>query len=141
MFAGSGLFHLIMSYQQAKESFPTPILSVQTKDLPALPTQVLAKNTKQAVKIDLVNNDGKLFWLVQENMIKAEVAALVNEAHDHSHKEHSHSAPAGPKLISVDDVYTELDMRSLVARRAANYAKLPETEIVSSSLITHLCSL
>lgn len=137
MFAGSGLFHLIMSYQQAKESFPTPILIVQTKDLPALPTQLLAKNIKQAVKIDLVNNDGKLFWLVQENMIKAEVAALVTEAHDHSHKEHSHSAPSGPKLISVDDAHTELDMRSLVARRAANYAKLPETEIVSSSLITH----
>jgi len=137
MFAGSGLFHLIMSYQQARESFPTPILSIQTKDLPVLATQLLAKNIKQAVKINLVNNDGKLFWFVQENMIKAEVAALVSESHDHSHKEHRHSAPVGPKLISVNDAHIKLDLRGLATKRAANYAKLPETDIVSSSLITH----
>lgn len=137
MFAGSGLFHLIMSYHQSKQSFPTPLVSIETKDLTPHITQFLAKNIEQAVKIDLVNNDGKLFWLVQENMIKAEVAALVSEAHEHSHKEHHHSAPRGPKLISVDDAQTKLDMRSLARKRAANYANLPETDIVSTSLITH----
>lgn len=137
MFASSGLFHLFMSYQQAKESFPTPILTVQTNNLTSRATQALVNSIEQAVKIDLVNNDGKLFWLVQENMIKAEVAALVSEAHDHSHKDHHHGAVAGPMLISIEDADTHLDTMSLAKKRAANYANLPETDILSSTLITH----
>ena len=136
-FASSGLFHLIVSYQQAKQSFTTLTPKIQTSDLNSSAALLLANSIGQAVKIDLINSDKKLFWLIQESMIKAQVASLITEAHDHSHKVHHHSLPLGPKLVSLDGEPNKLNIISIGQKLASKYANLPETDIVSTSLITH----
>ncbi len=111
LLASSGLFHLIMSYQQHKVAVT---LTVDKQSIAQLDESAWQKVVaKPIAKLDLMNDNGHWFWHVlpaaedgRNQMPVAQVAVLANEAdHAEHHPGHPHQGAkkkATPYLLAAD---------------------------------------
>lgn len=138
LFAGSGSFHLIMSYKQERVAKPniTPdaILASQLSD-PAW----LQLGETPIDRLDLVSYQGQPLWIRQstgKSTLHTQVAMLAQEHHHEHHGNMGHATPP-VLLITADGTSKDVpDMLALAQIQASNYAKKPITEITESQLIT-----
>lgn len=91
IFASSGLFHLIMSYQQQKEAITLPVENVSIEQLSDMVWQKIV--SKPLAKLDLIGHDNHLYWQVlslstaaKNQMPISQVAILASEK---AHAEHA----------------------------------------------------
>jgi len=142
MFASSGAFHLIMSFQQSREAIPP--LAPETVLTNQLSEEVWKQIVSRPVaKLDLLSSQGKPMWLLhtgQAALPRAQVAVLAQE-HDH----HGHSpateepGESAVKLVAADrmvGVMKEESILQLAQAQAASYSNLPVKDIVRTELVT-----
>ena len=129
-FAGSGTFHLIMSYRQQAASI--------THQPPAIDADLLSTEgwhlavQHPAHRIDLVHASAGLQWLLRNDLPPSKVAVLSQHAEHHPASHHSSAA----LLLSAQNAETSLDMLGLARSQASAYARLPEHAAMRSELIT-----
>ncbi|HYD34373.1 MAG TPA: PepSY domain-containing protein, partial [Methylophilaceae bacterium] len=130
-FAGSGMFHLLMSYQQQQAA---------TAHIPAaISAATLSEEAwRQAVlhaahRIDLVHSQEGLYWLLRNNLPPSRVAVM-------SHKDHhpsAHNSQSETLSLPADKLAANpVDVLSLARSQAARFAHLPELAIVKTELVT-----
>jgi len=139
LFAGSGCFHLIMSFQQSKQIIPAPeprLISAES-----LSDESWKQISKQKVsKLTLVSQysesslDAPL-WLLQTDNA-APMAQVAMMTHEHHHAEHEHAAQPVQLVAASTSNQTLPNLLQLAETTAAQYAKLPANEIVSSQVIS-----
>lgn len=131
-FAGSGMFHLVMSYrQQAAGEYPAP--QIQAESLSSHPWQQLAD--QQAQRIDLVQSPSGLQWLLRNELPPARVAVLHHADH-HAGSNNASHVPAALLLPAGDSEHVPADMLALARSQAMGVANLPNKRIVDSQLVT-----
>jgi uncharacterized iron-regulated membrane protein len=108
IFASSGLFHLIMSYQQQKAAITLPVENVSIDQLSDVVWQKIV--SKPLAKLDLIGHDDQLYWQVlslstiaDNQMPIAQVAVLANEKAHAEHATHVNlDTKAMPYLLPAD---------------------------------------
>jgi uncharacterized iron-regulated membrane protein len=123
VFAASGLFHLIMSYQQERDALHTPSAHAQASALNAQVWQALIK--QPLAKLDGVVQDNVPYWYVLpatgvNQMPVAQVAAIATEKshaeHDNHHAHDMHPpAKAEPYMLRADIFTAEPPANSIEA--------------------------
>jgi uncharacterized iron-regulated membrane protein len=123
VFAASGLFHLIMSYQQERDGLHTPSAHAQASALNAQVWQALIK--QPLAKLDGVVQDNVPYWYVLpatgvNQMPVAQVAAIATEAahaeHGNHHAHDTHTpAKAEPYMLRADIFTAEAPANSIEA--------------------------
>lgn len=131
-FAGSGLFHLVMSNRQQT-------MTVTTHIPPAIDVAALsAHGWQQAAahaghRIDLVQSPAGLQWLLRNELPRARVAVMAHA----DHHPPSHGVPAAALLLPAGDgAALQPDLLYLAQHQAAQYAKLPANTIIQTELVT-----
>ncbi|MBX9675773.1 MAG: PepSY domain-containing protein [Methylotenera sp.] len=155
IFASSGLFHLMMSYQQQANALIIKTESMQTAQLNP---QIWAKITAQhLVKLDLIAYAGVPYWYVlnastsgENQMPVAQVGVLAKEAEHAEHHNHHDHENAKPKPILPYVVRADIDaqeisnaevsqtnsVENLAKQRVASLTKKPLGDIVSTEWVT-----
>lgn len=153
VFASSGLFHLVMSYQQQKQMLVAKAKLVSPHQLDDSVWQHLT--TKPLAKLDLIAHAGRVYWYVLEasstgenQMPVAQVAALAKEAeHAEHHDHHAHistaTQPILPYVLHADinqqDKFFQDKKGSvevLAKLQAAAIANRATSEVVSTEWVT-----
>lgn len=159
IFASSGLFHLVMSYQQQVNAHEVKQEIAITKQLNPQVCQEIA--AKPLAKLDLITSAGMPYWYVlnsastsQNQMPVAQVAVLAKEAeHAEHHNHHEHDKPkdkpilpyvlradlAPLKNLSISENSTisqQKSVENLAKQRAALYSHQPSSHIVSTEWVT-----
>lgn len=147
VFAASGLFHLIMSYQQERDAVHIPSALAQTS---ALNAQVWQALTKQPLaKLDCLVQDNVPYWYALpaagvNQMPVAQVAAIATEAahaeHDNHHPHITHTpAKAEPYMLRADWSSTEPLANSVEAfatRQVLQVSNVSESAIEKVTWVT-----
>ena len=136
LFAGSGLFHLIMSFRQAQQASPPIIPIFSSTQLSAESWRELSARPVQ--KLDLVSYQEQPFWLLHAAPA-VQVAALAREAMhmEHHHEHHEDNAvPANPMLPLDASGKEQITMADLATMLAAAYANRPLADIVEVVPVT-----
>lgn len=137
LFAGSGSFHLIMSFKQ--EQMAKPALEPDAIPVNQLSDAVWQQlGAKSVAKLDLISYQNKPLWMLQaaeESMPHARVAILAQEQH-HEHRGNMTHATPQAMLIAADGTSGRVpDMLALAQIQASGYAKKPIMEIADSQLV------
>jgi len=137
LFAGSGFFHLIMSFQHLQEK----IASIKSNFIEAtqLSDEAWASVSQQSIsKISLTSQGNVPFWIIHlDNAAPMAQVAVMSHAHEHHHTEHAD--PTFSTLLvnaSNKPEATELNVLQLAETIATQYAKLPASDMVSSQVIS-----
>jgi hypothetical protein len=142
IFASSGLFHLIMSYQQHKAKIILTVESVSINQLDIGVWQKIVSNP--LAKLDLINHDGHLYWHVlplssdgKNQMPISQVAALSKHTEHNEHPDMKHKVT--PYLLSAEDSIVKTTIQSIedfAIAKALSITSLNTREIESTSWIT-----
>lgn len=136
-FAGSGMFHLLMSYRQQ--------LMAHASETPAIHAKALSPQSWQQVvaqpahRVDLVQSPSGLQWLLRNELPPARVAVMRHTDHHADHHPHSHESPRVPAAILLpagDSRQLPQDMLALARSQATALSGLPEKDIVETELVT-----
>jgi hypothetical protein len=138
LFAGSGLFHLFMSFKQEHSAIPA-----RTVDIPAdrLSTEAWQRLAGQDLsRIDLVSDGKQAYWLLQDVPVRSQVAALAQEALPHEKHDHDHhrQAPAKPalRLLPAGEYPAPAEsIMQLAQRWAVGYADQAQESIRSTEVV------
>lgn len=141
LFAASGMFHLFMSFQQARAAQPSPLPEISSAQLTGHGWQQLAAQTAQ--RVDLVSDGHHGFWLLQQAPASSQVAALARAAQAqptdaHAHHRHAHheaQAPPGLRLLPATERATSGDILQLARDWAAAYAQRPLSDIQGVEMV------
>lgn len=130
-FAGSGAFHLIMSYQQQDATATHQPADIDVATLSAQSWQQVAH--RQPHRIDLVRAPEGLHWLLRNDLPPSRVAVLSHaDHHPPSHK------PTSAILLPADNAAnaSSTDMLALARSQAAQYANLPTHAVKQTEVVT-----
>jgi len=146
IFASSGLFHLIMSYQQQRNAIESAMEVVSINQLnEQIWQQVIAK---PLAKLDLLSYAQKPYWYVlpmsadgKNQQPVSQVAALAKEkieADQHNHHPHEPIAEAVKPYVLVADIESANMNRieDLVKSKAVNIAKTTDSAVRKVEWIT-----
>lgn len=136
MFASSGLFHLVMSFNQ--ERLQQDPLSFDI-DISRLSSQAWSNlSTKNPSKIDLVTDGNKSYWLLQELPPISQVAAMAHDEHaEHSGHHHSDGPDPGFLIQPAEDNDMGLPgVAPLVHQWATQYALKPLGDISQTMVVS-----
>jgi uncharacterized iron-regulated membrane protein len=145
IFASSGLFHLIMSYQQQKAAITIAVESVSVNLLDNSIWREIV--SKPLAKLDLISHDNHLYWHIlplstegQNQMPIAQVAVLANEA---VHKAHTPQAgmmkKITPYLLPAEGNTIKSTIKSVedfAKAKALSIASANGSEIESATWVT-----
>ncbi len=142
IFASSGMFHLLMSYQQQAHALST---TTESADLTQLNADAWQKIINQPVaKLDLISHAHQLYWLVlpasptgENQMPIAQVAALAQEAQHAEHHHHEAHAPTvQPYLLNADNqTTTVMSIENLAILQATSIAKRSSSQVKGTQWI------
>lgn len=135
VFASSGLFHLVMSFQQERSAIPSLLPEILTESISDNAWASLSDQTPG--KIDLVSNGQQHYWLLQEVPPRIQVAALSQEKHEEHHHAESEGPDPGFQLFAADNhpMLTE-GIAPLVHLWATHYANRPASEISETRIVS-----
>lgn len=130
-FAGSGTFHLIMSYRQQAAAAPYVPAIIDAASLSINGWQQAIHHP--AHRIDLVHAPVGLHWLLRNDSPPSRVAVMSQHA-DHHRASHGHSAAV---LLPADNAAHAklIDLLALAQSQASAYAYLPESTATKNDLI------
>jgi hypothetical protein len=134
-FAGSGMFHLVMSYRQQAASIGHVTADIEATALSVGHWQQAA--ARSAHRMDLVQSPAGLQWLLRNDMPPARVAVMHQEhRHDHSHG--AASADLAPILLlpASENAALPADLAALARTQATKYAGIGESRIEDATLVT-----
>ena len=142
IFASSGLFHLIMSYQQQKAAITLPVENVSIDQLSDMVWEKIV--SQPLAKLDLIGHDNHLYWQVlplstvaESQMPISQVAILANEK---AHAEHVNmDTKVMPYLLPADNQSTKNSIQSIEDFAKAKVLSLgaaANSEVVSTAWIT-----
>ena len=130
-FAGSGVFHLVMSYQQQKATVTHQPATIEAAGLSAQGWQQVTQH--QPHRIDLVHTATGLYWLLRNDLPPSRVAVL-------SHADHHPTSHASTAVILLpadnDAIASSTNLLALARSQAAQYASLPEQAVKQTEAIT-----
>jgi hypothetical protein len=130
-FAGSGMFHLVMSYRQQAAPVPQTQPMIQATALSIQGWQQLVGQPAQ--RVDLVQSPAGLQWLLRNELPRARVAIM---AHADHHPPSPDTPAAAALLPAGNDNDLPSDLLSLAQSQATQYEKLPAHTVVQTELIT-----
>lgn len=145
IFASSGLFHLIMSYQQQKAAIVLPVENVSVDQLSDIAWEKLV--SKPLAKLDLIGHDNHLYWQVlplstvaDNQMPIAQVAVLANEKAHAEHTLHTNmKTKALPYLLPAESQSAKNPIQNVEDFAKAKVLSLnavANSEVVSTTWIT-----
>ncbi len=136
LFAGSGGFHLVMSFKQdmAARPAPAPTLVSASQLSDAVWRQITAS---PLARLDLITQGNRPLWLTRNTMPQAQVAMLAHEHHHHEHHAEVEAGPSPIQLVAANDSMNSVprDLLALAKIKAASYANKPLAEIAGASLV------
>ena len=146
IFASSGLFHLIMSYQQHKVAVT---LAVEKTSVNYLDDGVWHEMTaKPLAKLDLISHAQQLYWHILpisgdggNQMPVSQVAALAKEAEhaEHNHHSHAEAKKVAPYLLPAEGNRAKNNINTVegfAKAKVMSLASVKEREIVNVTWIT-----
>ncbi len=134
LFAGSGCFHLIMNFQQARPEIPP--LAPKLIDASQLSDKVWESISQQTVsKITLVSQYDFPLWMLHTNSA-APIVQVAVMAHEHHHAMHENPAPSTQIIDASVIDHAPPTMLEVAQIQAARYAKSPVNDIVNSETIS-----
>ncbi len=156
IFASSGLFHLVMSYQQQANSLVIKPETVLTKQLNPQIWQKMTANP--LAKLDSIAYSKTPYWYVvpasnsgENQMPVAQVAALAKEAehaehHDHHEHGDTNEKPVLPYVLRADlkvqnvNISQQNSVEILAKQQVAKISQRPISDIVSTETITQFAN-
>jgi uncharacterized iron-regulated membrane protein len=146
LFATSGLFHLIMSYQQERDAVHMPLTLAQASTLNDEVWQALSK--QPLAKLDGLVQDNVPYWYVLpatgvNQMPVAQVAAMATETQHTEHQQHMHgdhdAAKTMPYMLRADKYGAEVPSDSVEAfasRQVLQVGRVSESAIQQVTWVT-----
>ncbi|MGJ8619182.1 MAG: PepSY domain-containing protein [Methylophilaceae bacterium] len=145
IFASSGLFHLIMSYQQHKDAITLAVEGVETDYLDNNVWREIV--SKPLVKLDLINHDNHLYWYVlpfsaksDNQMPISQVVALASETEHAEHANHTEmKEKISPYLRPAEGNVIKNTIKSIedfAQAKALSLVPASSSEIESTTWIT-----
>lgn len=133
LFAGSGMFHLFMSYRQQQATPHYAVPDIQASAISAAGWNKVAEHA--AGRVDLVLAEGEPYWLLRSTMPPAQVGVLAQDSHVHVHHA-AKTAGDKPLLFAADGTSAVPDTDSLARRQAVFFANLPLEAITETALVS-----
>ncbi|BCM24706.1 hypothetical protein ZMTM_09650 [Methyloradius palustris] len=134
LFAGSGLFHLIMSFQQARQTAPD--LALKLVDVEQLSDQVWSELSAQTMsRLRLISESETPLWMLAKDT-DAPMAQVAMMSHEHHHATPAQE-PSSSLLINANGSSEAApDLIKLAKVQATHYAQLPIDDITATSVVS-----
>ncbi|MEZ0330189.1 MAG: PepSY domain-containing protein, partial [Methylophilaceae bacterium] len=134
LFAGSGLFHLIMSFQQARQA--VPVLAPELVDVKQLSNQVWSELATQTMtRLRLISESDTPLWMLAKDS-DAPMAQVAMMSHEHHHAAPVQEPSSSLLINATESSETTPDLIKLAQTQAAHYAQLPIDDITATSVVS-----